>query len=59
MGPDFDAAPLDRLIAWLGERWRIDRSRMLLTGLSDGATYALLRGLAEDSPFSAIAYSYT
>jgi len=55
MGPDADAAPVDRLIDWLGERWRIDRRRMLLTGLSDGATYALLRGLAADAPFSAIA----
>jgi phospholipase/carboxylesterase len=54
-GPDADAARIDRTIDWLAQRWRIDRSRMLLTGLSDGATYALLRGLAEDSRFSAIA----
>lgn len=54
-GPDVDAVRLERLIDWLGERWRIDRARMLLTGLSDGATYALLRGLAPDAAFSAIA----
>jgi phospholipase/carboxylesterase len=54
-GPDVDALRIARLIDWLGERWRIDRARMLVTGLSDGATYALLRGLAADSPFSAIA----
>jgi phospholipase/carboxylesterase len=54
-GPDVDAVRLARLLDWLGERWRIDRARMLVTGLSDGATYALLRGLAADSPFSAIA----
>ena len=37
------------------ERWRIDASRVLLTGLSDGATFCLLRGLAEGSPFTALA----
>jgi phospholipase/carboxylesterase len=37
------------------ERWQIDSSRILLTGLSDGATFSLLCGLAESSPFSAVA----
>ena len=37
------------------ENWSVDRSRILLTGLSDGATFALLTGLAPDSPFTALA----
>jgi len=37
------------------ERWRVDETRILATGLSDGATFALLWGLAEGSPATAIA----
>jgi len=55
MGPDLDARPLYSMIDFVAERWPIDRQRMLLTGLSDGATYTLLCGLREDSPFSALA----
>jgi len=36
-------------------RFSIDRSRMLLTGMSDGGTFALALGLSENSPYSAIA----
>ena len=43
------------MIAWIAERWRVDRARILLTGLSDGATYSLLAGLAEGAPYTAIA----
>jgi len=39
----------------LSSRWRVDRDRMLLTGFSDGAIYALTCGLMEGSPFSALA----
>lgn len=55
LGPDVDAIRLHRLLDWLAERWRIDRSRVLLTGLSDGGTYALLCGLSEGSDFAALA----
>ena len=41
LGADVDAPRLASLIAWLGERWHIDARRILLTGLSDGATYTL------------------
>ncbi len=47
-----------RLVSMLGhvcENWSVDSSRILLTGLSDGATFALLTGLAPDSPFTALA----
>lgn len=55
MGPDVDTPQLLRMIDFVGERWPLDRERMLLTGLSDGATFCLLSGLGEDSPFSALA----
>jgi hypothetical protein len=32
------------------ERWNIDPDHMLLTGMSDGGTFTLLSGLAEDFP---------
>jgi phospholipase/carboxylesterase len=37
------------------ERWRVDRARILLTGLSDGASFSLLAGLSEDAPYTALA----
>jgi phospholipase/carboxylesterase len=43
------------MVEFVSERWRIDSSRVLLTGLSDGATFTLLCGLAEGSPFTALA----
>jgi phospholipase/carboxylesterase len=55
MGPDLDAKPLYSMIEFIAARWPIDREHMLLTGLSDGATYTLLCGLREDSPFTALA----
>jgi phospholipase/carboxylesterase len=55
MGPDLDAAPLDAMIAFVRERWAIDGDHVLVTGLSDGATYALLYGLRAEAPCTAIA----
>ncbi len=54
-GPDVDAAALDSMLAYVRENWSVDRDRILLTGLSDGATYTLLHGLREGSPFSHLA----
>jgi phospholipase/carboxylesterase len=51
-GPDTDGEMLKQLIAFTLGRWNIDRSRILLTGLSDGATYALKRSLDEGTPFT-------
>jgi phospholipase/carboxylesterase len=55
-----DAPPLDQrelhaLVESVCAGWPVDRQRILLTGLSDGATFTLLAGLAEDSPFSHLA----
>jgi phospholipase/carboxylesterase len=53
--PALDGAALDSMVAFVRERWRVDAARVLVTGLSDGATFALLWGLAEGSPATALA----
>jgi phospholipase/carboxylesterase len=55
MGADVDAGPLDAMIAFVRERWAIDPEHVLVTGLSDGATYALLYGLRAEAPCTALA----
>jgi phospholipase/carboxylesterase len=55
MGADVDAPALASMVRYVCERWRVNTGSILLTGLSDGATYALLCGLAKDSPFTALA----
>jgi phospholipase/carboxylesterase len=35
--------------------WNVDRSRVLLTGISDGATFSLCYGLREGTPFTHLA----
>jgi phospholipase/carboxylesterase len=55
IGSDHDAPALDSMLDYIEDRWNVDGQCRLLTGLSDGGTYALLRGLAEGSRFSALA----
>ncbi len=43
------------ILAWIGARYAIDRERVLLTGLSDGATFTLVYGLAHPETFRALA----
>jgi phospholipase/carboxylesterase len=52
---DVDATALSSMIEYVSARWSIDPSRILLTGISDGASYALICGLRENSPFTAFA----
>ena len=54
-GEDRDAPALGTMIESIAERYPIDRTRVLLTGMSDGATYALLCGLREGTPFTHLA----
>jgi phospholipase/carboxylesterase len=54
-GPDLDAGALRNMVEYIGQNWRVDPERILLTGLSDGATYTLLCGLQASSPFTALA----
>jgi phospholipase/carboxylesterase len=55
MGPDVDAQPLREMIESVAARYPVDRARILLTGMSDGATYALLCGLRPGTPFTHLA----
>ena len=55
MGEDVDAEPLRHMIESVAARYPLDRARILLTGMSDGATYALLCGLREGMPFTHLA----
>ncbi len=53
--PAIDGQVLHQLTEWIQSKWRVDPERVLLTGLSDGATMTLLTGLAEGSPFTHLA----
>jgi len=55
MAPDLDGGALRSMLAFVRERFPVDAERVLLTGLSDGATFTLLEGLAEGSPFTHLA----
>jgi len=53
--PHIDGDMLRSMVAYVCDRWPVKRSSILLTGLSDGATFALIEGLRADSPFTALA----
>ena len=55
MGPDADRGRLLRSVEFVRERYPVDGERILLTGLSDGATYGLSAFLAGETPFTAMA----
>ncbi len=54
-GEDVDAPRLQAAVEDVAVRYHVDRSRVLLTGMSDGATYALLCGLRDAMPFTHLA----
>jgi phospholipase/carboxylesterase len=54
-GEDVDAERLRQIVESVAARYPVDRSRVLLTGMSDGATYALLCGLRDGMPFTHLA----
>ena len=53
--PDVDRVNIERMVTFVGQQWRVDPAHVLLTGLSDGATFALLAGLSPESPFTHLA----
>ena len=53
--PDVDKEPLLEMVAHVREHFAIDASRILLTGMSDGATYTFMLGLQSDTPFTHLA----
>jgi len=55
MGEDVDTPALQTMVDYVREHWRVDDAHILLTGLSDGATYTLLCGLQADTPYTALA----
>jgi phospholipase/carboxylesterase len=55
MGADYDSAPLRSMVDYVKQNWCVDEDHVLLTGLSDGATFTLLSGLQADSPFTHLA----
>jgi phospholipase/carboxylesterase len=53
---DVDAEGLRDMVESVAARYPVDRSRVLLTGMSDGATYSLLCGLRDGAtPFTHLA----
>jgi len=55
MEPEIDSANLATVLERVRSRWAIDAAHMLLMGMSDGGTFTLLSGLADDSPFTHLA----
>ena len=55
LGPDPDSPNLQGKLDFIGARWNLDPARLLLTGMSDGGTFAYVSGLAAHSPFTHLA----
>jgi len=55
LGEDVDHHIITKMLEYVMTRWSVDPKRTLLTGLSDGATYALANALDETTPFTAFA----
>ncbi|HET6971555.1 MAG TPA: hypothetical protein VFH92_10555 [Phenylobacterium sp.] len=54
-GTDVDSPRLAHLAAQVSARWNVDPRRRLLTGMSDGGTFAYVSGLEAASPFTHLA----
>jgi phospholipase/carboxylesterase len=54
-GPDIDTPNLMQILEGASRVWNIDPARLLLTGMSDGGTFAYASGLADSSPFTHLA----
>ncbi len=54
-GPDPDTPNLARILDDVRGRWTVDPRRLLLTGMSDGGTFAYVSGLEAVSPFTHLA----
>jgi len=55
MQPEVDTENIDSILEAVRERWNVDASRMLMTGMSDGGTFTYMSGLASSSPFTHLA----
>ena len=52
-----DGANIAAMVRYVAKRWRIDGSRVLLTGMSDGGTFCYVAGLQAEAPFTHLAPS--
>jgi phospholipase/carboxylesterase len=52
---EVDGSRLQSLVERVAGNWNVDRSRILLTGISDGATFSLCYGLRPGTPFTHLA----
>lgn len=50
--PAVDAGELNRMLAQISTDYLVDTQRILLTGISDGGTYAMLLSTAAQAPFT-------
>lgn len=55
MMPQIDGEVVAGMIEKIREKWNVDTDRMLLTGISDGGTFALANAMQENSPSTAYA----
>ncbi len=55
LNPELDGKALISMIDHVKNNWNIDMNRVLLTGISDGATFALICSLQKALPFTAFA----
>jgi phospholipase/carboxylesterase len=53
--PQLDGDRLAAMVEHVAATWNVDRSRVLLTGMSDGATFSLCYALREGTPFTHLA----
>ena len=54
---EVDSADIAATVRHVAKRWRVDRSRILLTGMSDGGTFCYVAGLQAGTPFTHLAPS--
>ena len=54
-GEDVDGPALRQMVDFVKESYPVDPARVLLTGMSDGATYTFFHGLQADTPFTHLA----
>ncbi len=59
MGPDPDSPNLAAILDMARGLWNLDDDQLLLTGMSDGGTFALVSGLEPTSPFTHLAPAAT
>ena len=55
MEPKVDTENIESILGILCERWNVNSSRLLMTGMSDGGTFTYMSGLAKASPFTHLA----